>query len=249
MADPYRYDGRTAEEWRAVLGVPGVELFESVTSTLDVAHTLAAAGAPAGTVVLAERQTAGRGRAGRPWTSEPGAGIWLTLVERPDDAAALEVLAIRLGIAAARALDPFAPGRVRLKWPNDLYVGDGKLAGVLVESRWRAGRPDWTAVGIGVNVRQPHGVPGAAALTPSARRAAVLEVLVPALRAELSAVGPLRSTELEAYAARDLAGGRSCRAPVPGRVAGIAPDGALVIRTAQGEVLARSGSLVLEEGG
>jgi BirA family biotin operon repressor/biotin-[acetyl-CoA-carboxylase] ligase len=248
VADANRYEGHTPDEWRAVLGVPRVELLETVTSTLDVAHALGAAGAPSGTLVIAERQTAGRGRAGRTWTSEAGAGIWLTLVERPDDPAALEVLAIRLGLAAARALDPFAPEPVRLKWPNDLYVGKGKVAGVLVESRWRGERPDWTAVGIGVNVRAPTGVPGAGALAPSARRAEVLTALVPALRAQLAAVGPLGPQELAAYRARDFAAGRACRAPAHGLVAGITPHGAVVIRTEAGDVVARTGSLVLADG-
>src|SRR6185436_16510341 len=100
-------------------------------------------GAPAGTVVLADAQRGGRGRGGRRWASPPGVGVWLTLVERPADHAALEVLSLRLGLHAAAAVERFAArgggGPVRLKWPNDLYVGEGKLAGVLVEVRWRDG--------------------------------------------------------------------------------------------------------------
>ena len=80
------------------LGLPAVEIFETVGSTLDVAHERAAAGAAAGTLILAEEQTAGRGRQGRSWTSEPGAGIWLTLIERPKDRASLDVLSLRVGL-------------------------------------------------------------------------------------------------------------------------------------------------------
>src|SRR5699024_4705414 len=104
----------------------------------------------AGTLVLADRQTAGRGRGGRTWVSEPGAGIWLTLVERPRDAASVALLSLRLGLRAAPVLDRWSAAPVRLKWPNDLHVGRGKLAGILVESRWREERIEWIAVGMGI---------------------------------------------------------------------------------------------------
>ena len=86
------YDGCSADDLAARLGVPGVAMFDDVGSTLDVAHALAADGAPAGTVVLADAQSAGRGRHGRRWRSERGAGIWLTILERPSESKALEVL-------------------------------------------------------------------------------------------------------------------------------------------------------------
>src|SRR5665213_555071 len=78
-----RYDGMSAEQIRHRLGVPRVAVHSSLASTMDVAHALAAEGTPAGTLVLADHQTAGRGRGGRSWQSEAGAGIWLTLIERP----------------------------------------------------------------------------------------------------------------------------------------------------------------------
>ncbi|HYD54232.1 MAG TPA: biotin--[acetyl-CoA-carboxylase] ligase, partial [Gemmatimonadaceae bacterium] len=134
------YDGIDRETLAARLGVPRLALFAEVTSTQDVANALAGDGTPAGTLVLADAQLAGRGRHGRRWASEAGAGIWLTLVERPTDAAALEVLSLRLGLEAARVLDGWADAPVRLKWPNDLLVGEAKLAGILVEVRWREQR-------------------------------------------------------------------------------------------------------------
>lgn len=242
------YDGCRAEELRALLEVPRVDVQDSVTSTMDVAHALAAGGAPAGTLVLAERQTAGRGREGRRWASGAGIGIWLTMVERPTDAEALDVLAIRLGLAAARVLEPFAGGSIRLKWPNDLYVGVGKLAGLLVESRWRDQVVDWIAVGLGLNVRLPSDVPYASALRTGTSRLAVLESLVPALRASAAAHGGLRAAELTAYRERDLARGRGCRQPAPGIVLGIDERGSLLVRTPAGDVACRSGSLIFEEG-
>lgn len=224
-------------------------LFASVSSTLDVAHALAADGAPAGTLVLADEQTQGRGRAGRSWASAAGAGIWLTLLERPRAAATLAVTTLRLGVAAASVLDAFASARVQIKWPNDLYLSGGKLAGVLVESRWRGERLDWMAIGVGLNVRQPPGVPNAAALRPATARLDVLAALVPALRAAADRTGPLLPEELHEYASRDLAVGRRCSTPVAGTVAGIAADGALIVSTPSGPHHCRSGSLTLEVSG
>jgi BirA family transcriptional regulator, biotin operon repressor / biotin---[acetyl-CoA-carboxylase] ligase len=242
-----RYDGQTAEELRERLSVPHVEVFESVGSTLDVAHRLAADGAPSGTVVVANEQTAGRGRVGRRWVSEPGAGIWLTLLERGVDPAAAEALALRLGIAAAPVLDDFADSPVRLKWPNDLYVGRAKLGGILLEARWRDGQVDWLAIGLGLNARVPAGVERAAALRAGVSRVAVLAALVPALRAAARERGALSARERIEYAGRDLARGRRCREPMPGLVRGITADGALVIATGARDVAVRTGSLVLED--
>ena len=140
MDDEARLDGASAIELCATLGLPRVELLESTTSTLDVAHRLAGEGAPAGTLVIANEQTAGRGRGGKSWQSSPGAGLWITLIERPADTSGLGVLSLRIGLAAAEALDRFAPEPIRLKWPNDLYIDRAKLAGVLVEARWRERR-------------------------------------------------------------------------------------------------------------
>ena len=242
------YDGRTKSDLRSLLGVPRVELCDVVTSTLDVAHVLGAEGAPAGTLILAEQQTTGRGRAGRRWESRPGSGIWLTLLERPDDPSVVELLSIRLGLAAARALDRWATTMVRLKWPNDLYVDGGKLAGILVETRWRDQRLEWAALGLGINVVAPEGVERAvSALRPGSDRVAVLSALVPALREASAMSGPLGERELESYAARDIARSRRCTEPVPGVVQGIDAHGSLLVSTATGDVAYRSGSLVLEE--
>lgn len=246
MADA-TYDGCGADELRALLDLPRVEVYDSVTSTLDVAHVLGEAGAPAGSLVLAERQTAGRGREGRRWTSIAGSGIWLTMLERPNDPAATEVLAIRLGIGAARALDRFADAPVRLKWPNDLFVGSGKVCGILVESRWRDQRIEWIAVGVGINVRLPPDVPNANALRAGPSRVPLLEAIVPEIRAAAAGRGALRPNELADYAQRDMARGRACRLPAPGVVQGIDARGSLLVATAVGDVTCRSGSLVLEE--
>jgi BirA family biotin operon repressor/biotin-[acetyl-CoA-carboxylase] ligase len=226
--------------------LPRVVVLDEVTSTMDIANDLAAAGAAAGTLVLADAQAAGRGRAGRRWESRPGDGIWLTLVERVNDPSALDVLSLRIGIWAARALDRFSVSPVGLKWPNDLYLPAGKLGGILVESRWRGPVPEWTAIGVGINVRDVQ-YPGGAALGNDVSRIEVLGELVPALRAASAARGHLDAKELSEFAERDVARGRACREPVAGIVSGILANGALVIETPHGVEHVRESSLVLEE--
>ncbi len=235
-----------AEVLERELSLPRVELFESIGSTLDVAHQRAADGAPAGTLILADAQTAGRGRHGRNWTSEPGAGIWLTLIERPTDRGSLDVLSLRVGIGIAQALEPLIGEPLRLKWPNDVYRGDGKVAGILVEARWRGREPDWVAVGVGVNVRVPADQPGAGGLeSTGVSRNDVLFAIVPAVRGASRATGPLTEDELEAFSERDLAHGRRISAPVEGLVQGINASGALVVLTEGGIATIQAGSLVL----
>ncbi len=243
-----RYDGATAGDLASLLDVPMVELLPTVSSTQDVAHALAAAGAPTGTLVLADEQRRGRGRQGRSWTSEPGAGVWLTLVERPADPASADVLSLRVGLALARALDQFAVDPVRLKWPNDVYSGGRKLAGVLSEARWREGVVEWVAVGVGINVRAPARESRAAGLAAGVTRIDVLRACIPRLRGATTAAGHLSPSELAEFAARDLAAGRGCVEPLAGRVAGIDATGALLINTGSRIAAVRAGSLVLQGG-
>jgi BirA family biotin operon repressor/biotin-[acetyl-CoA-carboxylase] ligase len=237
------FDGVSAADLASLLALPRVVLFHEVSSTLDIAHELGEAGAPPGTLVIADAQTAGRGRMRRSWRSEPGAGLWLTFVERPEGGE-LGVLALRLAIALAPTLDRFAGDRIQLKWPNDLYVRERKLAGLLVEARWRGTRVDWLAVGLGINVRAPD-IPGAAGLTRGARRVEILRAIVPAVRGAVTAPGALTPDEVAIFRQRDLALGRRCAAPALGTVAGIAADGALLVDTATERIACYAGSLVL----
>ncbi|GAC1515131.1 MAG: hypothetical protein NVS1B4_04600 [Gemmatimonadaceae bacterium] len=240
-------DGWTPTALAIQLGLPVVELRGQATSTMDIAHDLATRGAPAGTLALADEQLAGRGRNGRRWSSPAGGGLWLTLIERPNDPVAVEVLSLRLGVAAARVLDRHAAQRVYVKWPNDLYVGARKVAGILVEARWREARIDWVAIGLGVNFSTPPATPEAIGLAPNASRIELLGELIPAIRAAAAARGPLSSRDLDAYRARDYARGRNATHPSPGRVAGITDNGAIVIAGVNGEQAFRGGSLVLAE--
>lgn len=244
-APDLRYDGLTAADIARRGNVSRVELFDVVGSTMDEAHALATAGAEAGTVVLADSQAAGRGRSGKRWSSPPR-GIWLTLIERPPDPSALDVLSLRIGLAAARALDAFATEPVRLKWPNDLYVDDAKLGGVLVEARWRGDRLDWVAIGLGVNMDRPPDQSAAAVLEAGTSRVEVISALLSELRPVAGMLGVLTPEELDEYAARDLVRGRMCIEPLRGRVVGISASGELLVELADSIARVRSGSLVLE---
>jgi BirA family transcriptional regulator, biotin operon repressor / biotin---[acetyl-CoA-carboxylase] ligase len=246
VAETYRFDGLTADELAGVLGLPDVRILESTTSTLDVAHELAAGGCRSGTLVLADHQSAGRGRSGAKWISPSARGIWLTIVERPSDASALDVLSLRVGLRAARAIDRFAPEPVRVKWPNDLYVESRKLAGILIEARWREGRLEWIAIGVGVNISAPEDLATAASLDPGTPRLEVLAELVPAIRAAAECMGPLTTVELLEWDARDMARGRNCLEPARGVVEGISSSGELLVALADSVARFRSGSLVLD---
>jgi BirA family biotin operon repressor/biotin-[acetyl-CoA-carboxylase] ligase len=220
-------------------GVPRCELYESHPSTLDAVHELGARGDPAGTLVLAEEQTAGRGRDGRLWRSPTG-GVWLATLVRPPfpDAG---ILSLRAGLIVADVVDELlAAGRAQLKWPNDVLLDGRKLAGILCEARWQGTAPQWLAIGIGINVANE--IPGelrsqAIALRelhPAVRRIDVLDRLIPALRPLTAHRAPLTDAECAAFARRDWLRGRALRMPLAGRAAGIRPDGALLVETAAG---------------
>lgn len=235
------YDGEDVDALAARWHVPAVVSFDAVGSTLDVAHRLAP-GVASGTLVLADEQTAGRGRHGRRWASAPGAGIWLALIERPSDARALDVLALRCGLFASEALDALAESAVRVKWPNDLYVGECKLAGTLIETRWRGTKPEWVAIGFGLNVKAPD-VDSATGLAPGVTRLAALDFVVPALRRAATASRHLSPDELERWRARDMSVGRTVFEPAAGVVAGISAAGEVLIVSDGHTAALRSGSL------
>ena len=246
MPERPKFDGLTARELSGLLDLPHVELADVAPSALDIAHRLGIDGAAAGTLVIVDRQTAGRGRSGAVWHSAAGSGLWLTMLERPADISGLEVLSLRVGLRIARALDRFAPEPVRLKWPNDLYVDEKKLGGILIEARWRERRLEWVAIGVGINVLVPGDMPAAAALDPGTQRLEALTEVVPAIRNAAAATGMLTEIEMIEWNARDLARGRSCSAPARGVVAGITPGGELRVALADSVARFRSGSLILD---
>jgi BirA family biotin operon repressor/biotin-[acetyl-CoA-carboxylase] ligase len=154
-----------------------VRWVDETGSTNADAMELGRQGEHEGIVLVADHQTAGRGRAGRSWAAPPGAGLLLSVLLRPP-AAVMEACTMAVAVAAAEAVEAVADFSPRLKWPNDLvWPGDGsaadrKLAGILAEADWPPGStPDSgyrapdpaqrvvVVVGIGINVRWPDDLP------------------------------------------------------------------------------------------
>lgn len=131
-----------------------IQEHEIVDSTNALALAALRAGASEGTVITALAQTAGRGRLAREWWSPPGKNVYLSAILRPDCMPeALGPFALVVGLGVLTGLDELAAGlRARIKWPNDIYVGDRKLAGILVESVLTDRRVDGVVAGIGLNV-------------------------------------------------------------------------------------------------
>ena len=237
-----RFEGADAEALAARLGLARAELFQRVPSTLDVAHGLARAGAPHGTLVLADAQTQGRGRGGKRWASHAGGGLWTAFVLRPPDVASIGVLALRVGMLLAAELDAIAREPVQVKWPNDLLLATGKVAGILTEARWREGVAEWVALGIGINVIAPD-VPQATGLPVGTTRMEVLEACARAVRVAAAARGLLTEEEIRAFDARHAARDREVTRPRPGVVVSISAEGALLIRDREGTHAVHAGSL------
>ena len=125
----------------------------STGSTNDVAMRQAGRGAAHGTVVVAEEQTAGRGRFGRSWYSERGSGLYLSVILRPPLApAAAPLLPLLAGVAAQEAIESVTKLRPDIRWPNDLLVGKKKICGILTEMSAELDRLHYVVLGIGLNV-------------------------------------------------------------------------------------------------
>lgn len=124
----------------------------SVDSTMHAARAQAQAGAPHGTTIIAREQTHGRGRRGRTWNSPPGHGLTMTTLLRPGRADGLHTLSLVAAVAVRRAAMALGARGVALKWPNDVWVGERKLAGILLEADGLDGDAPVVLVGIGINV-------------------------------------------------------------------------------------------------
>jgi BirA family biotin operon repressor/biotin-[acetyl-CoA-carboxylase] ligase len=242
------YDGQAESVLARRWSLPRVIVRDRVTSTLDVIHDVAAHTGADGTLVLADEQTAGRGRQGRRWHSAPGQGVWLGYLMRSPDGPAGGVLALRVGLAVAEGLDDLGLS-ARLKWPNDLIVLDRKLGGILCEARWKGDHFGWVAIGLGLNITGPMPADLAAQaisagdVIPGVTRMMVLDCIVPALR-RLTLAPALGPEELFRYAERDWLRGRHVEAPIAGIVRGVDGDGALLVESAGGTERVVGGSVV-----
>lgn len=238
------YDAVPCEQLRERTGAAQVVAVDRCASTMDIAHRLAADDAAHGTVVVANEQAAGRGRSGKRWISPSGNGVWTSVVLRWSGDAQPGVLSLRVGLALADRFDARASTAIQLKWPNDLYRDGRKLAGVLTEARWRGDALEWIVVGVGVNLQTPETLPDAAALDRGPTRADVLSDVVRAVLLAAACRGDLSQDELERFARRDVAVGRTVSAPLAGVVLGITSRGGLQVRTPAGVAIALAGSLV-----
>lgn len=225
----------------------------------------AARGAPGGAVVVAERQTAGRGRMGREWIAAPGGSLTFSLLWRFPVGTKLSGLSLAVGVAVSRALEKVmgsgihsdGAGGTALKWPNDILLLDRKLGGILIELSGAA-----AVIGIGLNLRLPESMPEAIRTTaaaldgeidPNTLLAAVLEELLRVLDGfALNGFAALRDEWLSRHAWT----GRLVRVltphaePIEGICVGVADDGALLLETAGGvkRILSGDVSLRLKEG-
>lgn len=227
-----------------------VDALDTCDSTSSELLRRAEHGTPSGTVVVADHQTAGRGRRGRVWLSHPDDSLTFSLLWRFADHRQLAGLSLAVGIALARALGELGATGVRLKWPNDLLVEtDGhfaKLGGVLVELTHDR-RSVTAVIGIGLNLRPPTGeLPQPATgldrqLMPLPERHALLAALLRELANVLDtlATGSFACLRDE-WQRRHAWQGREVRllgdgeAPRHGRCLGVDNDGALLLTTATG---------------
>jgi len=130
-----------------------LECYEEIDSTNSEAARRAKRGAPEGTVILAERQSAGRGRLGRQWVSPPAGNLYCSILLRPHLAAeTLPALTLAMGLATAETVACWISQGVEIQWPNDVFVRGRKLSGILAELVPESSGPGAVVVGIGVNL-------------------------------------------------------------------------------------------------
>jgi len=222
-------------------------------STNDVAKGLAAQGAPEGAVVVADEQTAGRGRMGRRWSAPPGACLLCSILFRPDlPVTQAQRLTMLCAVAMADAVVQVTGLQAALKWPNDLIVRSPnweKLAGLLAETGVRGEQLEFVVVGIGVNVNVgvealPSLAPGAASILAQTGRetdrAALLTALLAGVEARYARLQAGEDPRLE-WSARLATLGQVVEAATSdGVLTGVAEsvdrDGALLLRTPDGRL-------------
>jgi BirA family biotin operon repressor/biotin-[acetyl-CoA-carboxylase] ligase len=227
--------------------------FFRTDSTNRVAFDLGHAGEPEGAVVVAEEQTAGRGRAGRAWHSERGTGIYVTLLLRPRLAPVqAPLLTMMAGISAQTAVAAVTGLTVDLKWPNDLLIGGKKVGGILTEMHAEPTLVKFVIVGIGLNVNQETfpgelGAMGTSLRAETGKMHSRMEVLARLLREfendynrllrEGSAGVVRRFEEVSSYARGKKVCVVTGAETFSGITAGLTPEGLLRVERGNGEIV------------
>ena len=215
---------------------------DSVESTNDEVRVLAQAGALDGLVLLAERQTAGRGRRGAAWFSPEGESLAFSILVRPEEPKALwPRLALAAGLAVAEAVESFRL-QAGIKWPNDVWIGQRKVAGILVEAG-----SDFAVVGIGLNVNSTEFPSEVAEIATSLRieasqnfaRAEVFGEIIRKFAPRRNQIENGFDALVSAVQLRCVLTGKrvtltTASGPRVGTVEGIAAGGELLLRTANG---------------
>lgn len=237
--------------------------YESVDSTNARAAAWAENGAPEGSVVVTEYQTAGRGRHGRNWTADAGKNLLFSVALRPAlPADRLGLITLCGGVAVAETIEGVAPLRATIKWPNDVLLRGRKCCGMLLESSFsgrREGAPDFVVLGIGLNVNQDRFPSEIADRATSIKQAAHRPIERAPLFAELLLNLECRYKSLTeddgaavrtAYEERLNDQGRTVTLRFTGReqqirgtVRGITDDGALRLDTPSGPEIVRAGEV------
>jgi BirA family transcriptional regulator, biotin operon repressor / biotin---[acetyl-CoA-carboxylase] ligase len=199
----------------------------------------AAAGAADGTVLVADYQTAGRGRRDRTWDAPPGVNLLASILFR-GQLDPLHSLTQRVAVSAVRACEQLAGVTPSIKWPNDLLLAEAKLAGILAQSGGSGNRVDYVIVGIGLNIGwAPHG----AARLPTGSRNGVLAALLDelAVRSTIDIFEEYRS--LLGTLGRDITI-EMADGVVSGRATDVERDGRLVVDTPSGRLLISAGDVI-----
>lgn len=249
----------TPEILKAALPALGeVEVYSEIDSTNRRALTLAKEGAPDLTVVLADSQSRGRGRASRSFFSPPRTGIYLTLLTRPQcSPEEFPRLTLLAAVAAAEAIESVSDLRVGVKWVNDLRIGGRKVAGILTEGSFLPdGSPDYAVIGIGINVGEmcfpPELADIATSVANEAGTAPDRDALTYALLSRLlSRLSDFPGGDyLDAYRTRSVLTGSDVQVSrgdetFSARVTGIGSKGELLLRLPSGEPLSLSSGEII----
>jgi BirA family transcriptional regulator, biotin operon repressor / biotin---[acetyl-CoA-carboxylase] ligase len=254
-----RWEGQGTEYWRTLWQIPELHILEITESTNDDARLLGAAGAPSGTVIIAERQSAGRGQKGRAWFGTAGRSLHFSMLLRAD--AGFECLGaapVRVGLLAARAMADAVKLRITLKWPNDLQFEGRKIGGILCESVLDSRLQ--LVVGIGINVTQqeddfpPELRSTATSLALASNRVMHRSIVAGALARALGGQGhgiarTFNAVELSELAALDALRGRPVEldgAPA-GIASGITAEGCLRVQQDHGMTEFHTGTVRIAE--